>query len=80
LLQNQVETGNAIKPLYGDAAGEKLTTLLKSNILTAADLIAAAKAGDKSKQEDPRSGGTKMLMRSLHFSAAPTPGTRLQRK
>ena len=46
LLQNQTDIGNAIKPLYGDAAGEQLTTLLRDHILTAGDLIAAAKAGD----------------------------------
>jgi hypothetical protein len=46
LLQNQVDIGDAIKPLYGDAAGEQLTSLLRDHILTAGDLITAAKAGD----------------------------------
>jgi hypothetical protein len=49
LLQNQVDLGNAIKPFYGDQAGEQLTTLLKDHILTAADLLAAAKSGDTAK-------------------------------
>jgi hypothetical protein len=52
LLQNQVDIGNAIKPLYGDEAGEQLTSLLNDHILIAADLIAAAKAGDTGKFED----------------------------
>jgi hypothetical protein len=47
LLQNQTDIGNAIKPFYGDAAGEELTRLLREHILIAADLIAAAKAGDQ---------------------------------
>ena len=46
LLANQTDIGNAIKPFYGDAAGEALTALLREHILTAADIIAAAKAGD----------------------------------
>jgi hypothetical protein len=46
LLQNQVDIGNAIKPFYGAAAGDQLTALLREHILTAADLVAAAKAGD----------------------------------
>src|SRR6476469_8448346 len=46
LLQNQVDIGNAIKPFYGDAAGDKLTALLKEHILGAAALLTAAKAGD----------------------------------
>jgi hypothetical protein len=46
LLANQTEIGNAIKPFYGDAAGDALTALLRDHILTAADIIAAAKAGD----------------------------------
>ena len=52
LLQNQVDIGNAIKPYYGDAAGDKLATLLKEHITTAADVVAAAKANDKAKLDD----------------------------
>lgn len=51
LLQNQVDIGNAIKPFYGDQAGNQLTSLLKDHILTAADLLAAAKSGDNAKFE-----------------------------
>ena len=52
LLQNQADLGNAIKPFYGDAAGDKLTALLRDHILIAAELIDAAKASDKAKQDD----------------------------
>jgi hypothetical protein len=46
LLKNQEDIGNAVKPFYGNAAGDQLTSLLKEHILVAADLIAAAQAGD----------------------------------
>ena len=49
LLRNQTDIGNAIKPYYGAKAGNALTQLLRQHILIAADLIAAAKAGDKAK-------------------------------
>jgi hypothetical protein len=49
LLRNQTDIGNAIKPYYGAAAGAKLTALLRQHILIAADLVAAAKAGDGAK-------------------------------
>src|SRR5687768_3610984 len=52
LLQNQTDIGNAIKPFYGDQAGDQLTFLLKEHILIAADLLAAAKSGDSAKFED----------------------------
>jgi len=52
LLQNQTDIGNAIKPYYGVAAGNQLTVLLKEHITTAAEIVAAAKAGDKAKQDD----------------------------
>jgi hypothetical protein len=52
LLQNQVDIGNAIKTYYGNEAGDKLTALLKEHITTAAEVVTAAKAGDKPKQDD----------------------------
>src|SRR5580658_5179069 len=46
LLRNQIDIGNLIKPFYGNADGNKLSALLKDHILIAAEVIAAAKAGD----------------------------------
>jgi hypothetical protein len=49
LLANQTAIGNAVKPFYGDAAGDKLTSLLRDHILTAAAMIEDAKSGDTAK-------------------------------
>jgi hypothetical protein len=49
LLQNQVDIGNAVKPYYGAAAGNKLTALLKAHILGAVTVLEAAKSGDQAK-------------------------------
>jgi hypothetical protein len=46
LLQNQDDIGDAVKPFYGEAAGDQLAALLRDHIVTAADIIAAAKAND----------------------------------
>jgi hypothetical protein len=51
LLANQADIGNALKPFYGEAAGEQVTALLRDHILTAAQLVAAAKAGDAAAVE-----------------------------
>lgn len=51
LLQNQTDIGNAVKPYYGDVAGEKLTALLRTHIVGAAELLAAAKANDAVRLE-----------------------------
>ena len=46
LLQNQKDIGNAIKPFYGKAAGNKLTALLTEHIELAVPVLVAAKNGD----------------------------------
>lgn len=43
LLRNQDDIGNAVKPYYGDAAGAKLTSLLRDHIMIAAEVVNAAK-------------------------------------
>jgi hypothetical protein len=52
LLGNQTDIGDAVKPFYGRAAGNELTRQLRLHILIAADVIAAARAGDQAKLAD----------------------------
>lgn len=48
LLSNQEDIGAAVVGFYGQAAGDRLTELLKEHILIAVDLVEAAKTGDQS--------------------------------
>ena len=52
LLANQDHIGNAIKPYYGEEAGEQLSALLRDHILIAAEILDAAKSGDSAAVED----------------------------
>ena len=47
LMKNQEDIGDAIRPFYGSAAGNQLTSLLKGHIGIAVELLQAAKAGDQ---------------------------------
>ena len=51
LMKNQEDIGGAVAGYYGKPAGDKLTALLKDHISIAVDLIKAAKAGNKSAQQ-----------------------------
>ena len=52
LLRNQTDIGDAVKPFYGEAAGDELTRQLRLHILIAADVVLAANEGDKAKLAD----------------------------
>ncbi|MFB3739633.1 MAG: hypothetical protein ACE14W_11805 [Candidatus Velamenicoccus archaeovorus] len=69
LLQNQVDIGDAVKPFYGTKAGNQLTDLLREHILTAADLLAAAKSGDTAAFDQAKSdwyANARQIARFLH--------------
>jgi hypothetical protein len=53
LLQNQADIGNAVKPFYGKAAGNKLTAELRKHILI------AAKAGDQARLAEEQASWAK---------------------
>lgn len=55
LMQNQADIGDAIKPFYGKAAGNQLTSLLKDHIEIAVQLLQAAKAGDDAAFQSAKS-------------------------
>ncbi|WP_409294949.1 glycosyltransferase [Peribacillus sp. SCS-26] len=46
LLKNQEDIGNAVKPVYGEKAGNQLTGLLKEHIVIAGRIVEAAKSGN----------------------------------
>ena len=52
LMQNQVDIGDAIKPFFGEAAGNQLTSLLHAHIAIAVEVLQAAKAVDTAAFND----------------------------
>lgn len=73
LLRNQSDIGNAVKPFYGAAAGNRLTSLLEEHILTAADLLQAAKEGDAAAfdtAKDAWYANARQIARFLHNANA----------
>ncbi|MEJ8844751.1 hypothetical protein WG954_20320 [Lacibacter sp. H375] len=45
LQQNKIEIGNAIKPYYGDVAGDKLAELLQEHVAISVEVMKFAKEG-----------------------------------
>jgi hypothetical protein len=73
LLQNQVDIGNAIKPVYGDAAGTQLTGLLKQHILIAVDIVNDVKAKNATAQAADEARWAGNAVDIGHFLSAANP-------
>lgn len=52
LIQNQNEIGNAIKPFYGDAAGDELAEMLTEHTRIGVTMLQAARKADPEAFED----------------------------
>ena len=58
LLQNQTDIGDAIKPFYGAAPGNRLTALLHDHITIAVELLQDAKPATRRPSTRPTPAGT----------------------
>jgi hypothetical protein len=74
LLRNQDDIGEAFVPYYGQAAGTKLTGLLKEHIMIAVELVDAAKKGDTNRfaSEDQRWTNNALAIASFLAGANPS--------
>ena len=52
LLENQQNIGKALKPFYGDKAGEQFTALLEVHVQLTGEMLQAAKSADAAAFED----------------------------
>ena len=73
LLANQDEIGAAIKPYYGDDAGNGLSALLRDHITVATEVVAAAKGGDKAKLDAAQAKWTRNGKDIAAYLAAANP-------
>ena len=73
LLKNQEDIGNAIKPYYGDAAGDKLTALLKEHITIAVAIINDVKAKNATAQAADEAKWTQNADEIAAFLASANP-------
>jgi hypothetical protein len=73
LLKNQEDIGNAVVPFYGEAAGSRLTELLKEHVMIAVDLIAAAKTGEQAKFANADAAWDRNAANIASFLAAANP-------
>ncbi len=73
LLRNQDDIGNAVKPFYGDAAGSKLTGLLRAHIMIATEVVKAAKMGNTADLTSAQAKWTANADEIAAFLAAANP-------
>ena len=75
LLANQTDIGDAIKPFYGAAAGNELTSLLRDHIGIAVQLLHAAKAADSAAFASAKAAWYRNADDIADFLAAANPRT-----
>jgi hypothetical protein len=73
LMRNQDDIGNAIKPFYGNDAGNKLTQLLHDHIAISADVVMAAKNNNTTALNDANKRWTDNADQISSFLASANP-------
>jgi hypothetical protein len=78
LMKNQDDIGNAIKPYYGNDAGDKLTKLLRDHIAISADVVMAAKNNNTTALNDANKRWTDNADQISSFLAGANPNWKLE--